>query len=284
MVGAIKRKDEFGGARHVLDKFYTKDNVALPCIGTIESLIEHSDIIVEPSAGGGAFSRQITHPNVKAFDLEPEDSSVIKENWFDVSRSMLGEGSLLVIGNPPFGVRSDLAKRFIKHAVSLDAETIAFILPETFSKALNQKVSLFPEYFRLVVENKIGVESFTVEGESLHIPCRWFVWTKNVDFMEGVDLRKNLIPESPDFMFMPRGSVEADFTVNGNSGKIRTLNEVTNPKAEHYIKVSDRVKVDEVREVFENLVFDFNSSVNGGVAWIGKQEILSAYANYNLKN
>lgn len=279
MVGAIKRKDKFGGARHALDKFYTKDNVALTCLQTIETLIGQSDIVVEPSAGGGAFSRQIVHPNLKAFDVEPEHSNVVKTNWFDVSRDMLGEGTLLVVGNPPFGVRSDLAKRFIKHAVSLDAETVAFILPATFSKALNQRVSLFPEQFRLVVETDVGVESFTVEGESFHIPCRWFVWTKNEHFMGGVDLRKSLICETPDFMFMPRGSVEADFTVNGNNGKVKSLDEVTNPKAEHYIKVADRNKVVEMREVFENLTFDFNSSVNGGVAWVGKQEILSAYVN-----
>jgi len=279
MVGAIKRKDEFGGARHVLDKFYTKDDVALSCLKTIETLLAVSDIVVEPSAGGGAFSRQIVHPNMKAFDIEPEDSNVIKTNWFQVSRDMLGEGSLLVVGNPPFGVRSDLAKRFIKHSVSLEAETIAFILPATFSKALNQKVSLFPEGYRLVLEEEVGVESFTVDGESFHIPCRWFVWTKNTDFMVGTNLRKRLVPDSPDFVFMPRGSVEADFTVNGNNGKVKNVGEVTNPKAEHYIRIVDRGRVEELRGVFEKLVFEFNSSVNGGVAWVGKQEILTAYVN-----
>lgn len=41
------------------------------------------------------------------------------------------------VTNPPFGVRSTLAKTFIKHSINLGAETIAFILPKTFNKRLN---------------------------------------------------------------------------------------------------------------------------------------------------
>jgi hypothetical protein len=44
---------------------------------------------VEPSAGGGAFSRQIVHPNLKAFDVEPDRSNVVK-NWFDFNSSVNG--------------------------------------------------------------------------------------------------------------------------------------------------------------------------------------------------
>lgn len=281
MAGAIKRKNENGGARHDLDKFYTKDEVALLCIKTIEKLINDSDIIVEPSAGGGAFSRQIDHINLQAYDLEPESENIKQGNWFNIERSTIGEGTLTIVGNPPFGVRSDLAKKFIKHSISMDAETIAFILPKTFSKSLNQQSNLFPDNYRLVIENDLGDESFEIEGESFHVPCKWYVWTKNANFKKGTDLRKKLLKESPDFTFVPRGSLLADFTINGNSGKIKNLNEVTNTKAEHYIRATDRTKVQELRDKFSKFSFDFNSSVNGGVAWVGKQEILAAYLKIN---
>lgn len=277
MAGAIKRKNVNGGARHELDKFYTHPDVAKTVIATIQSLINEADIVVEPSAGSGSFSKQITHKNLLAYDLHPEADDIAEANWFEISRDQLGNGNLLVVGNPPFGVRSDLAKKFILQSVSLNAETIAFLLPKTFSKALNQKSTLFPEQYRLVIEDDIPEDSFTVDGETYHIPCRWYVWTKNITFKPGVNLRKTLLEDSPDFMFMPRGSVEADFTLNGNNGRVKNLEQVTNPKAEHYIRVTDRDQIDTVRSRFEKLNFDFNSSVNGGVAWVGKQEILAAY-------
>lgn len=284
MAGAIKRKNENGGARQELDKFYTKDDVALSCIKTILPLIDRSDIVVEPGAGGGSFNRQIKHNNLQAYDLEPESEGIVKFNWFEMTREVIGNGSLLVIGNPPFGVRSDLAKGFIRKSISLGAETIAFILPKTFSKALNQQANLFPKEFRLVIENELDDNSFTLEGETFHIPCGWYVWTKNNDFMEGINLRKKLLAENKDFKFVSRGSTDADFTINGNNGKIKSLNEVTNPKAEHYIRVNNRKEVLKVKNKLLDNKYDFKSSVNGGVAWIGKQEIIAAYENQISKD
>lgn len=278
MAGAIKRLNENGGARQELDKFYTKDEVALSCIETISPLISQSDVVVEPSAGAGAFSRQIKHPNLKAFDLEPENEAISQMNWFDVNVSIIGKGKLTVIGNPPFGVRSDLAKKFIKHAVSLGAETISFILPKTFSKALNQRETLYPFEYRLVIEKELENNSFTLEGDSFHVPCSWYVWTKVEDFKPGIDLRKGIIANSEDFVFVRRGSLDADFTINGNNGLVKDVESVTNPKAEHYIRVEDREKVNIIRDNFNKLEFDFKSSVNGGVAWVGQQEILYAYS------
>ena len=46
-----------------------------------------------------------------------------------------------------------------------------------------------------------------------------------------------------EFMFLPRGSKDADFVINGNSGKIKKVSEVTNSKSEHYIRIlHDRSK------------------------------------------
>ena len=74
-----------------------------------------------------------------------------------------------------------------------------------------------------------------------------------------------------------RGSKEASFVLNGNSGKIKDLNEVTNSKAEHYINVNEGFDEQTIRNRLSDLKFDFNSSVNGGNAWLGQQDILRAY-------
>ena len=58
-----------------LDKFYTKDEVATECISLVPDISSY-DLIIEPSAGNGAFSRQI---KCLAFDIMPECEGIINK-------------------------------------------------------------------------------------------------------------------------------------------------------------------------------------------------------------
>lgn len=138
-----------------LDKFYTSPEVAKECISLVPDLETYS-LIIEPSAGNGAFSNNL---NCLAFDIAPEAKGIQKQDWLKVAP--FSKKSILVIGNPPFGNRSCLAKAFIKHSQKIGAETIAFILPDTFSKLSNQSFALFPKEWKLIVEYKLeGEKSF----------------------------------------------------------------------------------------------------------------------------
>lgn len=251
-----------------VDKFYTKPAVAEECIKLVPNLDSYS-LIIEPSAGDGSFSKQL---NCIAYDIEPEDKDIIQQDWLKTTK--VDTESLLVIGNPPFGSRSSLAKDFIKHARAVGADTIAFILPDTFSKISNQPETLFPRNWRLIVEHKLSDSNFTIEGnKNYYVPCTFYVWTKR----DGdINLRQIKEPQSEDFSFLPRGSSDADFTINGNSGKIKEPSAVTNSKAEHYIKAKKKTK-EELINIFNSLNYAQYSSVNGGNFWIGQQEILKAY-------
>ncbi len=248
-----------------LDKFYTKKEVAQECIDLIPDLDTY-DFVVEPSAGNGAFSSLI---KCQAYDIEPEASGIIKKDWFEVKE--LGGNHILILGNPPFGERSKDAKRFIKHSIALKVETIAFVLPDTFSKLSNQ--SIFPERWRLIVEHKINDCHFLTRKGEYYVPCSFYVWTRRT---EGENLRQRKVPLTSDFAFRPRGDASADFSINGNSGKIKELNQITNPKAEHYIKAQDK-SVSELKDIFTKISYPFKSSCNGGNAWISQQDILKAY-------
>jgi len=170
------------------------------------------------------------------------------------------------VGNPPFGQRSSLAKAFIKHSRAIGAETIAFILPDTFSKISNQSETLFPKDWRLIVEHKLSDSNFIIENDKIYyVPCTFYVWTKRPG---DINLRQVKELPSEDFSFLSRGSTDADFTINGNSGKVKQLSEVTNSKAEHYIKAKNKTK-EELIEIFNSLNYTQYSSVNGGNFWIG---------------
>lgn len=252
-----------------IDKFYTKPEVAKKCIELVPDLNSYS-LIVEPSAGNGSFSSQL---DCLAYDIEPESEDIIQQDWLQIEP--FKEESLLIIGNPPFGSRSTLAKNFIKKSIAVGAETIAFILPNTFSKLSNQSKTLFPKEWKLIVEKRLeDIESdFLIKGKVYHVPCTFYVWTKRES---KINLRQVAVEKSLDFDFVPRGSIDADFSINGNSGKIKELHEITNPKAEHYIKATGKSS-EELKEIFQNLDYTFLSSVNGGNAWIGQQDILKAY-------
>lgn len=264
--------------RDQLDRFYTKYSVAEKCIDEIFSITKDFDLIVEPSAGGGSFSDQI--PNCYAFDLSPTNSSIKKQDWLTVEKTDFPEyEDMLVIGNPPFGVRSTLAKAFIQHSIHvLHASTIAFILPKTFNKKINQK--LFPNNWRLIKTVELDKKSSTFElyeEDGIFIPCDFFIWTSRTDLFPEINLRKKEVQKPDELIFVSRGSEKADFSINGNNGKIKELDQITNPKAEYYIQVNPVYDKIEIKEFIKTLTFNFHSSVNGGVAWINKDDISEVF-------
>lgn len=257
--------------RDALDRFYTPNTSVEQCLSYID--VAAYDVVVEPSAGSGAFSSRI--PGVVAYDIAPEHPDVIKKNWFEVLELPPGE-KVLIVGNPPFGKRSSIAKEFITHAIRLGADTIAFVLPDTFYKFSNQR--MFPEHWRLVETVKLDDTHFDMlDGSTIHIPCSFFVWTRLADYKPDVNLREEPAPQTPEFRFLKRGDTSADFAVNGNSGKVRDIQDITNSKAEHYIKVNDGYDVATIRAVFKKIDYTFLSSVNGGVAWLNQDDLRRAF-------
>ena len=115
--------------RKELNKFYTSTKLAKKLINRIN--IDKYDLIIEPSAGDGAFSKQIN--NILAFDLFPESADIVQQDWFTLDKEQFKKyKNILVIGNPPYGKNGSLALKFIKE--SSFANTIAFILPKSFMK------------------------------------------------------------------------------------------------------------------------------------------------------
>lgn len=242
------------------DKFYTKPEMARRCISMLDLSLYST--IIEPSAGGGAFSSQIE--GCLAYDIAPDGPGIIRQDFLKLEGSF---SRLLVVGNPPFGERASLAKAFISHSIKIGAETIAFVLPDTFNKISMQRV--FPGEWHLVKKWKPDETFFEADGKDYYVPTTFFIWSR---VLPGEDLREREIKGFSDFTFLRRGDQTADFTINGNSGKIKSLDEVTNPKAEHYIRGSA-----EARDILSSIRWNPASSVNGGNAWLGRQEIIKEY-------
>ena len=76
-----------GLKRNSIDKYYTKSNVVNNCIDLIKThlTITRNDLIIEPSAGNGAFipSIKLLSNHHAFYDLEPENDNIIQQNFLD---------------------------------------------------------------------------------------------------------------------------------------------------------------------------------------------------------
>ena len=136
-----------------MDKYYTPKDIAKHCIDRTYEILGKENIteIIEPSAGNGSFSLQI--PNCIAYDIEPEDSEIIKQDFLELD--MKYKDGRLFIGNPPFGSRNTLAVKFYKKSIQL-GDYVAFILPIS---QLNNNQQMYE--FDLIHSEDLGKQTYT---------------------------------------------------------------------------------------------------------------------------
>ncbi|MCD6435204.1 MAG: hypothetical protein J7L15_02270 [Clostridiales bacterium] len=251
-----------------MDKFYTNLDIAKTCIDLVN--IEEYDFIIEPAAGAGSFFNQLESSNKIGLDILPENDNILKQDWFKYDIPTQYE-DVLVIGNPPFGKRNLLSKSFIDHACSFEnVRTIAFILPDVYNKHTLQNI--FPSAFRLKLVHKLPRDSFNANGEEYHVPCSFFIFEKS----PGECLRFNPeeFKETKDWKYGNKNKY--DFFILGAS--VKTIKELPSKSNRgYYIKVNDPKNIENVKMNFKSGNWVGFSSVNGGVSWMTKSEIVKSY-------
>lgn len=239
------------------EQFYTDKGLASRLTREVLSLGGSYDLTVEPSAGKGAFS-SAAPGRVVAFDLEPKAPGIIQADWLEVQSSDLPEhNNLLVLGNPPFGRHSKLAEEFIRHAVNnLSANTVAFILPQSFGRYSKQVA--FPSDWRLVkvIELSRSESMFEYNSKRKYVRCDFFVWTKDPEVAKGVDYRDELWSEPKEFAVLKRRqSEDADLSVKRVSAQVAWAGEVGGAKEEWLLKVKPGYDAGEVLKELRGVKF-----------------------------
>lgn len=158
------------------DQFYTKDLIARMCIETIIQLVPSCGdcIWLEPSAGAGAFLKQFpAEVEVLGLDLDPKAPGILQKDY--LSWTPEHGKQYLVVGNPPFGRQSSLAKAFIKKSCEF-ASAIAFILPKSFTKP--SMSNAFHPHFHCIHSFELAANSFVLNNTSYDVPCVFQIWVK----------------------------------------------------------------------------------------------------------
>jgi hypothetical protein len=247
------------------DKFYTKEHVAIKLLGLLD--LSEYNCIIEPSAGNGSFSKNISHDNLISLDIEPEDSSITKMNWFDFQFDKVGK--TLVVGNPPFGNQGSLALNFIKKCNDLAVDTIAFILPKSFKKDTYK--NKIPEFYHLDYELDLEDDSYLLIDKSYSVPSVFQIWVRKSEPREKAILKTN-----SDLIKFVKKTEDPDYSFRRVGFYAGSIYDQINEKSEqshYFIKSSDEIKdfLKDYRWVHNN---------TAGPRSIGKSEIVRIVEEY----
>ncbi len=112
-------------------------------------------------------------------DIDPKGAlsyELIKSNFLDYTPS--SNNKYIVIGNPPFGLRGNLALRFINHSYSF-ADVVAFILPPLFNSTGKGVPMTRIKGYKLAYFEKLPINSFEYpDGTPVEIATIFQVWVK----------------------------------------------------------------------------------------------------------
>jgi predicted RNA methylase len=261
--------EDTGLNRNTIDKFYTKPEIAKLCINNFKNHIKpkKEDIIIEPSAGNGSFSSQLNNIcKVVAYDIEPDNTNIIKQDYLKLDIKEYMNKKIHIIGNPPFGRQSSLAKLFIKKSC-IFASSISFILPKSFKKTSFKNV--FEEHFHLIFEMDIPDKSFLINDIEYDVPCIFQIWKKQ-DSPRQIEVK--LEPKYFEFVSKTNNPDFSFRRVGVYAGKIDTEILSKSEQSHYFIKLNN-VDKKVFLEKYKNIKFDHNNTV--GPKSISKQELIS---------
>jgi len=165
------------------DQFYTPIDTAKKCYNIMLNILKEYNenldnyIFIEPSAGNGNFLNILPKDRRIGIDIESKNEEIIICDFLKWLPNNI-EKKYIVIGNPPFGLRGQLALKFILHSYNF-ADYVCFILPQLFEsdgKGVPRKRVIG---YNLIHSEKINSKFEEPNGKKINIECIFQIWSKN---------------------------------------------------------------------------------------------------------
>jgi hypothetical protein len=274
----LKSLDNFiqggiGNKKTPTDKYYTKPFVVDFCFKIIKKYlkIKSDDLVIEPSAGAGAWIEYIKRltSNYELLDIKPDHPEVKKQNFLTY-QGELKNIQPYIIGNPPFGRKSSTAIKFIKHSAFLNAKAIAFILPNSFKKPSFRKS--FPLQYHLLVEKNIPENGYIYKGKTYNVKSIFQIWVHKP--YHRVKPKRYYTNDSYKFVKKAESDIairRAGFGV----GSVKQTSVEDNTNTNWFIKINQKTDLDNL--IIKLNKIKFNKKQNTGALSISKQEIIKKY-------
>lgn len=217
------------------DKYYTPIELSNRCWEIVDEIIGITNItdIIEPSCGNGSFFHSpLAKPNI-GIDILPEfyGENIIKDDYLDINIEY--KKGRLVIGNPPYGDKMLLAKKFYRKSIEI-GDYIAFILPIS---QLNNNQSLFE--FDLIHSIDLGERDYS--GVKLH--CCFNIYKRPINGIlnkrpsNKLKWVKIVRQDSNNYDKITDYDIRFCYWGNGSAGKI--IEDDSHYAGEYKIKVSN---------------------------------------------
>jgi hypothetical protein len=257
----------------LFDQFYTNPAIAKTCLDYLNQFLKESQRLqyIEPSAGSGSFSSQLT--NCIALDIDPKLKTIEKKDFLATrpeELSLLNRKNVCIVGNPPFGKCSSLAVKFFNHS-TLFGDSIAFILPRTFKKrSIHKRLNL---NYHLVFEWDIPKKSFIYLDEAYDVPCVFQIWERREHQRKIEQLDFN----NEWFSFVQKKDAEAAIRRVGGRSGLAYFDFENAAESSHYFIKSKQHNIKDV--VLKINSIDFSKIVNStaGVRSLSKFELLKEF-------
>jgi len=263
-----------GFARNKIDKYYTSSSTVQLCINLFNAKVlpDSDDLIIEPSAGNGAFIEPIKQltTNHLFYDLEPDNPEIIQQDYMQFESAPFEQrfNRIHVLGNPPFGHRCSTAIKFIKKSARF-CNTISFILPRSFKKEYYKKS--VPLNFHLILEIDLPNNSFTVNNEVYDVPCVFQIWERRPTCRHVEKLTPNGYEfvkknENPDISFRRKGWKDVGLIQKGICDK---------ESSSYYIRFTNGLHVDENIKKLDGITYDHNNVITSRS--IARSELIAKF-------
>ena len=261
------------------EQFFTDRDLARRCVAFTDGLVGLADcaLIVEPSAGDGAFFDALPADRRVGLDIDPRHDDVATVDFL-TWEPPTSSGRILTIGNPPFGQRAALAVAFLNAACAF-SDVVAFILPRSFNKYTFQ--NRVPSAFHLL--GSFDCSDFRGrDGSKQRVKTVFQVWEKRphdrppvlsaATHQDFTMCHRHLSRVSSAELAELRTSY--DFTVPQVGGNFAPREAATVSKGSHwFIKAHGPG----VRARFERLDFAFLDDMNTAHKSLSKRDIVAAY-------
>lgn len=276
----------------MLDKFYTKTEIAKSCYEVLVNLLPIDDMVfLEPSAGNGSFLPFLKQ--YEAYDIAPESPLIIKQDFLQFNPNKI---DYITIGNPPFGKRSKLAIDFFNHA-SLFSSVIAFIVPVSFMKWNVQKN--LNKSFKLIYYEYLPPNSFLDKEKEFSVRTVFQIWANKqfslANDYEDLRMKKSPPIQHPDFLIWQHNAtvesrkyVDEDWEIATWRQGYKNYNELFY-KESHYDEIKDMVYntnlqfffikplTNEARVIIQKMDFNALAERNTSTPGFGKGDFVSYY-------
>ena len=165
------------------DQFYTPVETAKKCLDIFRNKLQELSIdetkytYIESSAGSGNFLNVLPTDRIIALDIEPKSDGIIQQDFLDWTPSEGDRGPFIVFGNPPFGLRGNLALQFINHSYNF-ADFVGYILPQLFESDGKGVPRKRVKGFNLIHSEKIPSVFYNPSGQIIQVHTVFQIWSK----------------------------------------------------------------------------------------------------------